>query len=199
MTAIARSSDFALTPPPEPKGPRPRIIGSDALFENGMRFCLTRTLGPGKAVAFCGCNPSVAGHVKNDPTILREAVFTRSWGYGRFYKVNVYPFPAAKMKDLHAWLRGDREAVERAWKRNIELVSYMLIGADFFVACWGNLVEPEVAARFIADLDARMARPIQWHCIGTTNSGAPTHPMARGRHRVPDDVKPVRWPVVAED
>jgi protein gp37 len=31
------------------------------------------------------------------------------------------------------------------------------------------------------------------HCLGETASGAPIHPMARGKHRVPDDRQPLLW------
>lgn len=31
------------------------------------------------------------------------------------------------------------------------------------------------------------------YCLGVTDSGAPKHPMARGKHRVPDDQQPVPW------
>lgn len=31
------------------------------------------------------------------------------------------------------------------------------------------------------------------HCLGTTMNGAPIHPLARGKHRVPDDVQRRPW------
>lgn len=31
------------------------------------------------------------------------------------------------------------------------------------------------------------------HCLGTTMTGAPIHPLARGKHRVPDDVQRRPW------
>ena len=31
---------------------------------------------------------------------------------------------------------------------------------------------------------------LELFCLGTTQSGAPIHPMARGRHRVPDSASP---------
>src|SRR3546814_16042107 len=31
------------------------------------------------------------------------------------------------------------------------------------------------------------------YCLGASSSGAPPHPMARGRHRVPDDALPQPW------
>lgn len=38
----------------------------------------------------------------------------------------------------------------------------------------------------------------QWNgvkldCLGTTGSGAPKHPLARGKHRIPADFAPVAW------
>jgi len=30
-------------------------------------------------------------------------------------------------------------------------------------------------------------------CLGTTQSGAPKHPMARGGHRISRDQQPIEW------
>jgi hypothetical protein len=35
--------------------------------------------------------------------------------------------------------------------------------------------------------------PPEWKCLGLTGGGAPVHPLARGRHRVPDDATLQSW------
>ena len=63
--------------------------------------------------------------------------------------------------------------------------SYQELTNDALVA-WGNVptdyrqvVEQTLAA--LNDLEVAI------YCLGTTAAGHPTHPMARGKHRVPDN------------
>jgi hypothetical protein len=60
------------------------------------------------------------------------------------------------------------------------------------VAAWGNqLWAAEWADQVLMLIQENIDKPI--HCIGTTINGCPKHPMARGKHRVPDNQKPLVW------
>lgn len=81
---------------------------------------------------------------------------------------------------------------------NLSWLARTLVRADQeqtpVVAAWGNHAPAERAAELL-EL-ARGAR-VQLQCLGTTASGAPKHPLARGRSRIADDQPLLPWPVPA--
>lgn len=138
----------------------------------------------------CMLNPSRADAERDDPTILRLIAFAKSWGYGGLEVINLRSWRASRPRDLFAaeaehldtvgaftaqyWERAARQAHDR--------------GTPILIA-WGNNA-PETD---VADFLETMGPDIELICLGHTNLGAPIHPAARGRHRVPDDIKPVRF------
>jgi hypothetical protein len=57
------------------------------------------------------------------------------------------------------------------------------------LVAWGN--DGNERARWFARYIG--AKGVQMVCLGTTQSGAPKHPMARGLHRIPRDQMPIEW------
>jgi hypothetical protein len=55
------------------------------------------------------------------------------------------------------------------------------------LAAWGNHGQ-EKAHWYVQRC---RAEGVQLRCLGLTNSGAPKHPLARGKHRIPDDFEPI--------
>ena len=45
----------------------------------------------------------------------------------------------------------------------------------------------------LAGTSSGCGRGLVLSCLGTTLSGAPKHPLARGQHRIPDDQEPMQW------
>jgi hypothetical protein len=144
-------------------------------------------------VTWCGCNPSRADAHIDDPTIRVEIGLSYRWQYGRLVKVNFHPFITPDMKQLSAWLKDTSDAAQAARRRNLDIIAGILADSDLCVAAWGNLVPAAVIDIWLDQIDEAVGRKIEWHCIGTTKSGAPTHPMARGKHRVPTNQKPILW------
>lgn len=168
-----------------------------AEIERRYRWTLSRRWASGPLCAWCGCNPSNANGQSDDPTLWRMMGFAWRWGYGGIVVVNVLPFIAAKMTELRAWRASDAPYVDIARGENIGHVARVLALADLAVACWGNLPDPKDVALLAEGVTLTLGSEVDWHCIGTTNDGAPKHPMARGKHRVPDDAKPQRWRLAA--
>lgn len=53
-------------------------------------------------VMFIGHNPSTADEKEDDPTIRRCINYSRDWGYGGLYMVNLFAYRATDPKDLIA-------------------------------------------------------------------------------------------------
>lgn len=140
-------------------------------------------------VAWIMCNPSTADADVDDPTIRRIVKFSRSWGYQRLRVVNLaaYRTPNPKRAYLHA-AGGPPEP--RA--RNLAEVRRAADEADLVVAAWGavgsRLLElaPDVR-KLLVELEPRL------HVLATTIQGHPVHPLARGKHRIPDDATARPW------
>lgn len=138
----------------------------------------------------CMLNPSTADAAVDDPTLLTLIHFGRLWGYGGLAVVNLYgwrsPHPsvmksaAARLDEVN--LRRGREAM---------LVAATMGDRRLLVA-WGNDGDFEGQATRFADCAADLIG-VDLICLGTTLSGAPKHPMARGRSRIPRDQQPIIW------
>jgi hypothetical protein len=172
--------------PPEP-------IERSADLEGDFRWSLTRRWGNGPAALWCGANPSRADAEIDDQTMWRVMTFSWSWGYGAAVMVNVYPFITPHLTELRRWLAGDHAIIAEVMRHNVAKVAAADLECRLHMAAWGNLIEAAVAARFVDDVDRALSRRVVWHCLRPTRDGAPTHPMARGKHRVPDDAKRVVW------
>lgn len=181
--------------PAQSKMPSEPIVRS-AEITGQYRWTLRRAWGSGPSILWCGLNPSTADGTKDDPTMLREIWFSYRWGFGSLVKVNIYPFRASKPADLFRWRVSP--AYDDAVGENFAAIHDEIQKADIFVAAWGNgAMLPDVvdlvyglAIQTEFDEDFKMP-PLK--CLGLTKHGAPIHPLARGKHRVPDDAKLIDW------
>jgi hypothetical protein len=178
--------EAAPTKPPEP-------IVRAAEVEGDYRWTLSRRWNAGPLCAVVGCNPSYADADRDDPTMWRVMGFAFRWGFGGVTMLNIYPFITPGIRALRDWRNCEVPAVDIAIGENISRAAKTLTLADLRIAAWGNLPDPDDVAVFIEGLTLALGRTVSWHCIGTTNSGAPKHPMARGVHGVPDSAQPMPW------
>lgn len=131
-------------------------------------------------------NPSRGDASIDDPTILTLIWFAKLWGYGGLLIVNLYDFRASKPAEMFA--APVRLSVEGE-KRAIGALVYAQNNGGRLLAAWGN--DGNDRAHFYVE-HAR-CRGVHLICLGTTQSGAPKHPMARGKHRIPRDQQPIIW------
>ena len=80
--------------------------------------------------------------------------------------------------------------IAAALGKNIEVIRTEAERAQMIVPCWGAIAWDPVWVHVVLQ-GACTGREL--HCLGKTASGAPTHPMARGKHRVPDTAQPQIW------
>lgn len=154
----------------------------------GHRLVLRRAWGPGPTILWMGINPSYADANRDDPTVLRMIGFSYRWGFGSMSLVNWYSFVTPDPIVLRAWLK------KNPWQKdNMDIVRKETQREGIIcVAAWGNLIKPEVLDDMMSTFFFELPMP-KWRCIGTTQSGAPTHPLARGRYRVPDSAVLHPW------
>lgn len=136
----------------------------------------------------CMLNPSTADADKNDPTILALIHFAKLWGYGGLLIVNLCAYRSSSPSDMMT-------AVNPAGRYNGVYLSHAMEyardnGGQMLVA-WGN----DGAFQRRDEMICIKAKEIgvSLVCLGTTLSGAPKHPMARGKHRISREQQPVAW------
>lgn len=144
------------------------IISDDGRY----RYVLGRRWdADGPVATFVMLNPSTADAKVDDPTIRRCVGFARSWNCAALHVLNLYAFRATKPTDL--WFADDPVGPEN----DRYLTKHALasrIRSDPFVVAWGVHAQPERVAAFI---DMLGAWKDHLRCLGTTQSGAPRHPL----------------------
>jgi hypothetical protein len=90
----------------------------------------------------------------------------------------------------------DWYAPDRIHFDNLPLLVREAKAAALVVACWGAGVwDPEFVDHVLEEITTGEAPWPDVYCFGLTADGAPIHPMARARSRIPDYAKPVLWKV----
>jgi hypothetical protein len=149
------------------------------------RYTLTRTWGLSTShVLFLMLNPSNADHEKDDPTIRRCISLAKSWGYDGIYVGNLFAFRSSVPRVL-------KDVADPVGPLNETYLERMVACSALTIAAWGA----NGALHGRAD-EVRLrygARGQGFHHLGLTKEGYPKHPLARGAHRIPSDVKPMPW------
>jgi len=177
------------------------IKRSATFSRNGAnRLTLTRVWGEGPHVCFIGLNPSTADHEVDDPTVRRWIHFARFWGFSGFTAVNLYPCRSSSPAECRKWADWENNGPD--WHarddlhHNLGVIVRESKAAAVTVACWGAVAWDEIWVEHVIEEITTGHEP--WpsiYCFGMTSSGAPIHPLARGKHRVPDDAQPLIWRV----
>ena len=165
--------------------PNGAILSDDGTY----RYLLWRGLDKPnvKRVLWIMLNPSTADASIDDPTVKRCQAFSKSWGFDAFEIVNLYAYRSSKPADL-------KIPTDPVGPDNDDYIQGAARRADLIICAWGNnaTILKESRDRTITELlVAKYERTLQH--IGTTASGQPKHPLARGLHRIPDDQKPLLW------
>lgn len=136
---------------------------------NTFRPLLRRDwLGSGPAQLWVMLNPSTADDTVDDPTLRRCIRFAQREGYSGLRVVNLFDRRATSPSDMVAPLRSPN------WDAGIRTAVAETLGP--IVCGWGAspVVQPAHVAEMVNIL--RMSdRPLA--CLGTTQSGAPRHPL----------------------
>jgi hypothetical protein len=176
------------------------LIRRRATFDRSrtLRFTLERRWDDRPQVCFIGHNPAEADEVRDDMTCTRWMHFARAWGFGGLVGVNLYPLRTSKPEAVRRWAdwqsHGPDWGTRDVLLENVDIVAREAKRAALVVACWGAIARDELwVDHVIEEITTGEAPWPNLYVFGLTSAGAPIHPMARGRHRVPNDVQPVLW------
>lgn len=132
-------------------------------------------------------NPSLADAFRVDPTVHECRKRAIAMDADALEVVNLFafrsPYPAELKKRAHGE-RGDGPT-------NNAAILAACTGAQMVIAAWGNHGDLGGRAMIVQRMLAEQG--IKLYHLGLTGSGAPKHPLARGKHRIPADQQPVLW------
>lgn len=176
---------FDMPPPAEPLMKRTAVILGEYRYE--LRRVWDETL---PLLVVCMLNPSTADAERDDPTILTLIHFGKLWGLGGLYVVNLFalrtPSPAEMRLRSVGSATGDSNHGFL-----MDAIGYAKEHGRSILAAWGNHGDHYRRGDWFA-AECRK-RCVDLVCLGTTESGQPKHPMARGHHRIPRDQQPIVW------
>lgn len=190
----------------------PAYIEKSAVFDESRtyRYLLTRRWALGPSVLFVMLNPSKADEEKLDPTLMRCLEFTTLWTppvfgqstheiFGGFEVCNLYAFRSSDPNDLwnpRTVTLEDGDTItlpapaDPIGPENDAAIEAAVKRAWLVIAGWGDGAMPHRerrVAQMLSDLG------VQPYMLRATKSGAPSHPLARGKSRIPNTTKPVPW------
>ncbi|MEO1169946.1 MAG: DUF1643 domain-containing protein [Pseudomonadota bacterium] len=177
----------------------PLIRGSASFNGPRIRRALTREWDANLPRALViGNNPSDAGEDSDDPTSKWWNRWFMHWGYGAYDAMNLNPFVTSDPAEAH-------RIAENAWEgpnwhdrdelhRNISAVGRAAKKAHKVFVCWGAIARDDMLIEAV--VEAIQCEEEPWPdlwCWAKTKYGAPTHPMARGKHRIDPLTPAVLW------
>jgi hypothetical protein len=129
---------------------------------------------------------------KDDMTTRRLVAFTRHLGYGRFILFNPHTYRASTPTRLYHWLETESSLAERdAYKASaLDTARAICREADTVVVASGECLFHD---RWVQSFWRTIGAEFPLFCLGLTLAGAPIHPAARGKSRLPDAVTLKPW------
>ena len=115
-------------------------------------------------IMFLGLNPSTADEINNDPTVTRCINYSKSWGYGGMYMMNIFAFRTTYPIEL-------KKTNDPVGKNNDYWIQKIYNNAHKCVGVWGNDGEFKNRFEVIFKLIPKL------YCLKINNSGQPAHPL----------------------
>lgn len=143
-------------------------------------------------LVICMLNPSKADADINDPTILRLINFATLWGFGGILVINQYAYRSSSPAVLATLTECEAEGSINYIAWNDALI-YAKKTCGWVLAAWGNGGVNQGRFNFWVE-----HHEIEMRCLGVTQNGSPKHPLARGKHRIPDHQMPLAWHMPCE-
>ena len=138
----------------------------------------------GARICWIMLNPSTADAEVDDPTIRRCIKFSQRWGFGSLVVVNLFPIRSSTTEVAKIF---SQSSVLKVKARNDREVLKMARESRKVVCAWGAAPWAQEVGEWYVDI--LLTEGINTYCLRETQRGCPTHPLARGEHRIPDDVQ----------
>lgn len=165
----------------------------------GVRLLLSRDWAFGPRALVIGCNPSTADADKDDPTSRWWNSWFQRFGFGGYDAMNLYPFctpsPTACREIAERINAGaDWGARDDLHFVNLPLLVEKAKAARHVFVCWGAIAWDQYWIEHVVEsIQTGVAPYPNLLCWGMTSSGAPKHPLARGKHRIAVNQPPLLW------
>ncbi len=115
-------------------------------------------------VMFIGLNPSTADEINNDPTVTRCINYSKLWGYGGMYMMNIFAFRTTYPSEL-------KKSTNPIGIDNDYWIKKVSKSVDKCIGAWGNDGD-------FLDRSKEIIKLIpQLYCLKINNSGEPSHPL----------------------
>ena len=137
------------------------------------RYVLSRIWDETKPkVMIIGLNPSTADETEDDPTIGRCISFSKSWGYGGVYMLNLFAFRATQPKDMF-------NAQNPIGLENNSYIEIYSKKVEKIVCAWGNHGTYKNRGNEIREKFDKL------FCLKLNQTGEPAHPLYLKSELVP--------------
>jgi hypothetical protein len=141
------------------------------------RYALWRIWSPSlPLLMIIGLNPSRAGAIDNDNTIVRGIGYAVAWRFGGLLMGNLFGFVDTYQSNL-------RDAADRIGPYNDLWLKRMRAFAGMHLAAWG--IHAELDLHRVAAVRAMFPK---LYVLGFTQNGQPKHPL-----RLAKTLKPILW------
>lgn len=151
------------------------------------RYKLSQRWAPGSLALFCMMNPSGADLDVTDATVSKCARMATGWGYGGLMVANACAYRATDNKRL-------LDVNDPVGPRNAAALLEMAAQAGIIIIAHGRLPKglQHHADKMCEDL--RNAGHTL-HVLKLLSDGVPTHPLARGKGHISENINPFHWAV----
>jgi len=145
-------------------------------------------------VVFVLLNPSMANAFADDRTVSKCVRFAELWGFDVAEIVNLWSIRTPYPEDMkHAVERGDGPTNDEQILHAISRPNVKRV-----VAGWGRYgsIDGGVRAEYVTGILQGVQAVKQFEIVALRKlpSGAPIHPLSRGKEYIPFTIEPVRWP-----
>lgn len=163
---VDRRSEVELLTLPVEREPSEFVDSAEYSDDGIYRWWYRRRWADGPTLCFVGLNPATGDtDGKHRPTLQRVVGWASREGCGSVVVVNLFAYRATKPADL---LRAELDIVG---DRNDDVIHQESSTAAITLVAWGS---HRLAAARASNVLPLLRRPV---CVGTTKSGAPSHPL----------------------
>lgn len=130
-------------------------------------------------VCWCMLNPSTKTGKKDDPTMRRIIIFSRSHGYGSFLVINLFSF---RCKDPRSLCSASRESadIDIVGEETNSYILHSMAQSAAVVVAWGacvNITQRRRAKEVLELINSNRPNNVPLYCLAYCKMGQPRHPL----------------------
>lgn len=163
------------------------------------RWTLGRQWDDRPILLVCMFNPSDANHEIDDPTITLVCHIASHNGFGGVVVVNEIPLrsshPDEAVYMVNTWDTRCAWDERDLLHHNISVIVSEVEKAGAVLLAWGALGArcSDWTDHVLEEIETALPANVPLYCLGRTKGGHPTHPLARGKHKVPKNAPLMPW------